>query len=50
MTEPSNTVDPNNAVAIYPSHTQAEEALQKLSAATFDIKKISIIGRGYHSE
>jgi hypothetical protein len=50
MTEPSNAVDPNNAVAIYPSHTQAEEALQKLSAATFDIKKISIIGRGYHSE
>jgi hypothetical protein len=42
--------DPSNAVAIYESHTQAEAALQKLSAASFDIKKISIIGKGYHSE
>jgi hypothetical protein len=40
----------SNAVAIYNTHTQAEEALQKLSAASFDIKKISIIGKGYHTE
>src|ERR1700722_18180081 len=42
--------DPSNAVAIYESHTQAEAALQKLSGASFDIKKISIIGKGYHTE
>ncbi len=42
--------DPSNAVAIYESHTAAEAALQKLSAASFDIKKISIIGKGYHTE
>ena len=40
----------NNVVAVYNSHTQAEEALHKLSSASFDIKKISIIGKGYHSE
>jgi hypothetical protein len=40
----------SNVVAVYNSHTQAEEALQKLSAASFDIKKVSIIGKGYHSE
>lgn len=40
----------SNVVAVYDTHTQAEEALQKLSAASFDIKKVSIIGKGYHTE
>jgi hypothetical protein len=38
----------NNATAVY--NTAAEAALQKLSAASFNIKKISIVGKGYHSE
>jgi hypothetical protein len=40
----------NNAIAVYNSHAAAEAALQKLSAASFNIKKISIVGKGYHSE
>lgn len=40
----------SSVVATYNSHAQAEEALQKLSAASFDITKVSIIGKGYHSE
>lgn len=40
----------NNVIAVYDSHAQAEEALQKLSSEGFDIKKVSIIGKGYHSE
>jgi hypothetical protein len=37
-------------VAVYNSHTEAEEAVAKLSAAAFDITKISIIGKDYHTE
>ena len=40
----------SNVIAVYDSHIQAEESLQKLSAASFDIKKVSIIGKGYHTE
>jgi hypothetical protein len=40
----------DNAISAYNSHAVAEEALQKLSAASLDIKKISIIGKGYHTE
>lgn len=40
----------SNVVAVYNSHTEAEEAVAKLSAAAFDIKKISIIGKDYHTE
>jgi hypothetical protein len=42
--------DPGSMVAVYDSHTEAEEAVAKLSAASFDIKKISIIGKDYHTE
>lgn len=42
--------DPSNVVAVYNSHTEAEGAVAKLSAASFDITKISIIGKDYHTE
>jgi len=37
-------------VAVYNTHTEAEQAVTKLSAASFDITKVSIIGRDYHTE
>jgi len=42
--------DQNSVVAVYTTHTDAEEAVNKLGAAGIDIKKISIIGRDYHTE
>jgi uncharacterized membrane protein len=42
--------DQDNVVAVYEGHTQAEQAVAKLSSASFDIKKISIVGKDYHSE
>jgi len=38
------------AVAVYDIHTQAETAVKALQRAGFDMKKISIIGRDYHTE
>ena len=38
------------AVAVYDHHTQAETAVKALQRAGFDMKKISIIGRDYHTE
>ncbi len=38
------------AVAVYDLHTQAESAVKALQRAGFDMKKISIIGRDYHTE
>jgi len=41
----------NNAVvAIYESHSQAEEALKELQRAGFDMKKLSIVGKDYHTD
>ncbi|MHB8493694.1 MAG: general stress protein [Casimicrobiaceae bacterium] len=38
------------AVAVYDLHTRAEAAVKALQRAGFDMKKISIIGRDYHTE
>ncbi len=42
--------DASSVIAVYSSHTDAEKAVAKLSAASFDIKKVSIIGKDYHTE
>jgi Protein of unknown function (DUF3341) len=41
---------PDPVVAVYDSHAAAEQAVAKLSAASFDIKQVSIIGKDYHTQ
>lgn len=40
----------DSVVAIYPSHTAAEAAVKELQQSGFDMKKLSIVGRDYHSD
>ena len=40
----------NSAVGIFASHTQAEDAVKELQRDGFDIKKLSIVGRDYHTD
>ena len=40
----------NSVVAIYPSHMAAEAAVKELQQSGFDMKKLSIVGRDYHTE
>jgi hypothetical protein len=40
----------NTAVAIFESHTQAEAALKELQRSGFDMKRLSIVGKDYHTE
>src|ERR1700733_15304898 len=42
--------DASSVVPVYSSHTDAENAVAKLSAASFDITKVSILGKDYHTE
>jgi uncharacterized membrane protein len=43
----SNT---NSVVAIFESHDQAEDAIRELQKDGFDMKKLSIVGKDYHTE
>ena len=40
----------NSVVAIFGQHSAAENAIKELKNGGFDVKKLSIIGRDYHSE
>jgi uncharacterized membrane protein len=40
----------NSVVAIFTSHNQAEEAVRELQKDGFDMKKLSIVGKDYHTE
>jgi uncharacterized membrane protein len=42
--------DKSSVVAIYSSHTQAEEAVRELQQDGFDMKKLSIVGKDYHTD
>jgi uncharacterized membrane protein len=42
--------DPSSVVAIFGRHEEAEDAVKELKNASFNIKKLSIIGRDYHTE
>ena len=40
----------NSVVATFKTHDQAEEAVKQLQNSDFDMKLLSIVGRGYHTE
>ncbi len=35
---------------VFNTHVEAEQAIQSLSRAGFDMKKLSLVGKGYHTE
>ena len=43
-------IDKNSCVGIFNTHQEAETAIKDLGKAGFDMKKLSIVGKGYHSE
>jgi len=42
--------DKNSAVGIYKTHTEAEAAVKELQKSGFDMKKLSVVGKDYHTE
>ena len=40
----------NSVVAVFGSHDQAEIAIRKLEKSGIDMKKLSIVGKDYHTE
>lgn len=40
----------DSVVAVFPSHDAAESAVRALSAAGLDVKTLSVVGKGYHTE
>jgi hypothetical protein len=43
-----DVIDP--ALYVFNTHVEAENAIRSLGRAGFDVKKLSLIGKGYHSD
>jgi hypothetical protein len=42
--------EPNTVIAVYTRHEDADSAVKALAKAGLDIKNISVVGKGYHTE
>ena len=42
--------NPDSAFFVFDTHAAAEDAIRTLSQSGFDMKKLSLVGKGYHSE
>jgi hypothetical protein len=40
----------NASIHIYDTHVEAEAAIRSLAKSGFNVKKLSLVGKGYHSE
>ncbi len=40
----------DTVIAVFDDHATAEAAVKKLTQAGFDMKSLSVVGKGYHSE
>ena len=42
--------NPDSAFFVFDNHDKAEQAIRALGQAGLDLKKLSLVGKGYHSE
>jgi hypothetical protein len=42
--------DTNAVIAVYDNHSAAEDAVKELQNSGFDMKKLSVVGRDYHTD
>lgn len=46
----SDTLEKASVVAVYDTHSEAEEAVKELQKSGFDMKQLSIVGKDYQTE
>jgi len=44
------TSDPKAVIAVYNTHPEAEAAVKELQRGGFDMKKLSVVGKDYHTD
>ena len=43
-------IEPNSVIAVFPGHNGAEAAVKKLASAGIEMKHLSVVGKGYHTD
>jgi hypothetical protein len=47
---PMEKTNPDTVVAVFADHQSAETAVKKLTASGFEMKNLSVVGKGYHTD
>lgn len=42
--------NPDTVIAVFADHPAAEAAIKKMTGAGFDMKNLSVVGKGYHTD
>jgi hypothetical protein len=42
--------DTNAAIAVYDKHSEAEDAVKERQKSGFDMKKLAVVGKEYHTD
>jgi hypothetical protein len=42
--------NPDTVIAVFADHPAAETAIKKLTSSGFDMKNLSVVGKGYHTD
>jgi hypothetical protein len=50
LIERKNMTDTNAVIAVYDGHSAAEDAVKELQKSGFDMKKLSVVGKDYHTD
>jgi uncharacterized membrane protein len=45
-----NMTDTNAVIAVYDNHSAADDAVKELQKSGFDIKRLSVVGKDYHTD
>jgi hypothetical protein len=43
-------MEKQSSVYVFNTHAEAEDSIRLLNSSNFDVKKLSLVGKGYHSE
>ena len=43
-------ITPDSVIAVFADHPAAEAAVKKLTSAGFEMKNLSVVGKGYHTD
>jgi Heat induced stress protein YflT domain len=50
IAEETEMTKENSVVAVYHTHTEADQAVKELQRGGVDLRKLSIVGKGYHTD
>ena len=50
MKRRTNMADTNAVIAVYATHSEADNAVKELQRSGYDMKRLSVVGKDFHTD